>query len=1159
MLLKFLVLFLVLMSETNFVARRWFSFHNMGAGPSPRCGHTLTSARDKVVVLGGESSAAVAGKDESTVAFVLDTSRIRFPSSESSGSTKSSSKERVRNITSPPPQGFGDRRPSSRGNQQGGMGSLNERSSRGIDSPVPPPGAEYSEEGSMNRRGPPTNRIRSPSPLNNGMVGNPPPSRGSSKHNRQGSNENRSTSQQGSLRTRTISPLPVRPTTASPPPPTIESQPPPIESQRPPKPAEETHSREISVETGSAEKISKLNDDGESLNTGDQSPSEPKHSETHHEEASTPITPSSPTVDDLKKQLAWATTELALAQSKGYIPDRSSTPSADDDLTAILKTDIPPKDTKLLQALLSTRHQLSRIKELVNDQTKTASEKIAEAERQRDDAMSEIAYLRARLAAAQTGDNGTIPEDRATELSKKLVSALAIQSDLNLKVEDLTKQLELEKMARQSAEETASSHLEKFSEAEERRKEGWNQVETLKGKISETQRMASEEKTKSVDHQAQANNLRIEAEELRKQVAELTEMVDVHSNAVKATKSAISSSVERSEMAEASLRIERAKRNELEKEVLQLRQELGSLDSHKAIIEDLERQLGQARDEAESARSVMLEGLDNLLTKTTRPIPQDYEGRIQTLQEHLDATKSLHSESRESADQALAELAKANERIVSLEAAQSKSVQDLSTLQSRLSETLYQLHNLQDEHTQVRSRMTDVQRELEASQVKHTALKQLLSERPSSGSPSRMVDTPDISNKLLNLEAQLDEAHRLRDEMEASHDQYLHDLSVATKRHKEATRRQREAEDRVKELEGELERSSNMSGSGSSSADVIEANRRAADAEKKLAESTVVFQERLSQLEADYQAAVQYVKTTEKMFRRMREELTKYKSQNAFLQTELHELKRQSLRDGTDGQQGWESEKERLEKEIEALHIAQKTETASAAEQIKSLQTKLDQHVEERDVLKLQLSDVQKELQTATEKTRSLEEELQRMKGDTTKSNLEAELTMAKANTKRLEQENQSLETRALEAEEKISLLLDQFENSVDSYRRSIVGVTKRDGNSSPPISPRTSSVGNRTSIALDSLAHELDQLRSHWESSTARYRLSTASSLGRDSPTRTGLGLMPTFDFDSHRPDSGDSNSSQKVNGVRRDGDAPSRWREGPDSQPARLRQITA
>ena len=91
-------------------------------------------------------------------------------------------------------------------------------------------------------------------------------------------------------------------------------------------------------------------------------------------------------------------------------------------------------------------------------------------------------------------------------------------------------------------------------------------------------------------------------------------------------------------------------------------------------------------------------GLDNLLTKQTPPVPQDYEGRIQTLQEHLDATKSLHTESRGAADQAIQDLNKANERIIALETAQSKSVQDLLSLQSRLSQTLNQLHALQDEH-----------------------------------------------------------------------------------------------------------------------------------------------------------------------------------------------------------------------------------------------------------------------------------------------------------------------------------------------------------------------------------------------------------------------------------------------------------------------------
>src|SRR5271169_227387 len=96
------------------VARRWFSFKSMGVGPSPRCGHTITTTRDKLIVLGGESATNAAGKDESTVAFILDTSKIRFPSESafptsnpSASVTKqpsSGSNSKVRNLISPPPE-----------------------------------------------------------------------------------------------------------------------------------------------------------------------------------------------------------------------------------------------------------------------------------------------------------------------------------------------------------------------------------------------------------------------------------------------------------------------------------------------------------------------------------------------------------------------------------------------------------------------------------------------------------------------------------------------------------------------------------------------------------------------------------------------------------------------------------------------------------------------------------------------------------------------------------------------------------------------------------------------------------------------------------------------------------------------------------------------
>jgi chromosome segregation ATPase len=1033
----------------------------------------------------------------------------------------------------------------------------------------PPPGS----------RGPRANpsRIRSPSPVKGGSL----PSRGSSEnrghHSRSNSGSGSSIPHTGSLRIRATSPLnpniggmatniqPLEPRPSS----SKQSQ---LRQLQSPQlngmesdPYESRsrniapHSRDISLDD--SEKVKSEDMESTRSTTGDQSPDEPKHSETHHDEISTtpqPLAIDANSVEELRKRLAWATTELALAQSKGYTIDKLD---EEDDIADILgKNNIQVKDTRLLQALLSTRHQLSRVKDLVKDQTRSASERISEAERQRDEALSEAAYSRARLAAAQSGDEEgglNAQNDRATELSRKLVTALSMQNELSMKVDDLTTQLSAEKKARKVVEDTATSHLSKFDDAEQRHQEGWSQLEEIRGKFKDAQRVATDERVKSVDREALASNLRIETVELKKQVAELTELVETQTHAVQAAKTAIASATQRAENAENALNAERAQRRELEREIIKLKQDLGNLEGQRSRIEDLESQLDHAREEADAARNVMLKGLDNLVARSTPSNSTlDYDGRIRSLQEHLDATKSLHTESREAHDNATQELQKAHERITALEQAQAQSVREAGNLQTRLSESLDHLNSLQEEHTIARSRMADVQRDLDASYVKHSAVKQLFSERPSTASPLRsMSDTPEFSNKLRELERQLDESQRLREEMEMSQEQVMQNLSVASKRHKDATRRQREAEDRVKKLEEELERASAPSVSGSSTADVAEATRRQLDAEKKLADSTVVFQDRLAQLEADYQSAVHYVKGTEKMIRRMKEELTKYKSQNAFLQTELHELKRQSLRGSDEELQGWESEKERLMKEIEAVQLAQKSETESAAEQIRSVQRKLDQHTEERDVLKSQLESVQKDLRVSSIRSQELEAELHRMNHyDDGKSQLENDLAVAKASSVRLEQENQLLEARALEAEEKVSLLLDQVENSVDTYRRSIV--TKRTDGNSPPISPRSSSVGNRTSVALDSLAHELDQLRTHWESSTHRYRLSTASSLGHESPTaRThGLGLMPSFDFESHRTV---DDSDRRVNGVHHPSE--SRWRDDAEVQPSRVRQVTA
>lgn len=75
------------LSALKLTTRKWFAFQNLGPGPSPRSGHSMTAfASGKVLVMGGESPEIVNneanGLDEGEMnrtVFILDTTRINYP------------------------------------------------------------------------------------------------------------------------------------------------------------------------------------------------------------------------------------------------------------------------------------------------------------------------------------------------------------------------------------------------------------------------------------------------------------------------------------------------------------------------------------------------------------------------------------------------------------------------------------------------------------------------------------------------------------------------------------------------------------------------------------------------------------------------------------------------------------------------------------------------------------------------------------------------------------------------------------------------------------------------------------------------------------------------------------------------------------------------
>jgi myosin heavy subunit len=272
--------------------------------------------------------------------------------------------------------------------------------------------------------------------------------------------------------------------------------------------------------------------------------------------------------------------------------------------------------------------------------------------------------------------------------------------------------------------------------------------------------------------------------------------------------------------------------------------------------------------------------------------------------------------------------------------------------------------------------------------------------------------------------------------------------------------------------------------------------------ESREQEADRTFREKLEQLENDYQSAVHYVKGTEKMLKRMKDELSRYKTQNAKMQSELEAAQR-NLEDSRDEPSEdvaeLEAERDRLEQTVSEIEARASASIANLEARIAQLQGDLDEATTEKQHSLNEHERFRQELLSAAERSRT---ELEQLK-----------------------QENTHLETRASDAEQKVNMLLEQVQTSVGHYRRQSQhgpgtnGISRshsnassntigggNEGNGRPRadsnVSQESSFPDNRGSMALDSLANELDALRTHWESTNRNYRLSSQLDMER-TPTK--------------------------------------------------------
>ncbi|EAW11530.1 putative cell polarity protein (Tea1) [Aspergillus clavatus NRRL 1] len=1083
--------------------RRWYSFQNMGPAPSPRSGHSMTAFGKQIIILAGEPSSAPRDPAELSTAYILDTSKIRYPTENHNGDKAAAPHIAMRKMSGDrqgTPTGRTSREaqnpPSADSHQRRGPGQSREsfsmNSSGRPGDYIPGPGSRLPRASIAQAPAGPPPPGQAPTP---GARGNAPqhapnarsktPTTGDRPYGgpvtdtvrviaserdrdstgaRESSKESRPVNDTGAMsgERRTPTQTPSRMSARA-----MEAgEAAPLARQRSLRQQRQRGSMDSADESilgrhasidGSIESRGQRN----SKTIGDE-PRSPRL--TAHQEALIKE------LEAAKSRNAWYASELALAKKAGYTINFSHSPLSDERPAETFADE----DRPLIEAFLAMRAELAKMQATVDRQAAIASKRVAEVEHQRDVAVNEAAYARAKLAAHGGSQRGT-PQpdggsqdtedavaDRSTDMGRRLALALAAQNELRSKLEAITTDLDQEKRGRELAEETCEATRRRLAELE--LQNNTLEVESLRAELHRVDAAAREESLLRSEAESSLKRLALDKEELLKKLEDSSSRLRDFGSNLGNLREAVTASSEKTALLERQLEEERELREGLERRLLQLRSEheerTAELDNATRRLRDAEELAESNAREAETHKNAFLAGLDRASSfDSDTSIHSLADQRVAALEAHVERANTLAKANQVAADEAADKLRRAEERIAGLEAYQEQASREGLQLRRQLQAAMKESQAHATENRELKSKLENQLREAGALAIQHAALKDLLGERgvsytdsrrsPRLESPGSRFGTPE-QTRLRDLEQQLSTSLKAHEELKASFEN----------REQEADR---------------------------------------------------AYREKLEQLENDYQSAVHYVKGTEKMLKRMKDELTRYKAQNTKIQADLEAAQRsisQASGQASEAPAEWEAERQKLQQSLSELQKDTTSSIAALESQITKLKQDLSAAEAEKDESRSEYESIKEELAAAAEKNR--------------------------AELEQLKHENALLEARASDADQKVAMLLDQVEASVGHYRRQsqpiqgMNGISRTHSNaSSNTISgvsgvsarPRADSAvsqddpfpDNRGSMALDSLANELEALRSHWESTNRNYRLSTQSEYER-TPTKETHGLSDSL-----------------------------------------------
>ncbi|KAG0275451.1 Negative regulator of mitotic exit [Linnemannia exigua] len=735
---------------------------------------------------------------------------------------------------------------------------------------------------------------------------------------------------------------------------------------------------------------------------------------------------SSNELKDLKQREQWLMAEVSMARKKiGDRPLSMAIMALEDELE---NCEVDSEKYRIMQALLNVKAELERSKTTIATQAQIASNKVREAERVRTSALQEAAYLKAKVSALESGEVTALVSTetaRAVDLEKRLTSALAQLDKYEAQFVQYETILEHEKHSREAAEEREREASSRAEDAQIAHTRALSELTNLHERASVAEASLRETVAKSATSEAGLSSYQQQSAALFSQISTLKTTVDHQKKSLEKVKMAYAVANERAEHADKMWNQSRKDMDQIQLEMASVR---GDMDRAQRESEHWRTKAGEtellwqkAKKENETMRALLEEDMNAAYNPTSKDRKHD-------------SIMAITSASR---------LAELEHELTTLRGLLKESQDALTEAHKDLGDTMLRLSQLEQTSMSARSEAATAQRQLTEARGKVTLLQAQLIRREEA--------VEEMVKEQENNEAQLGLLRGVMKENGIVADDFI--LDALSKG----------------------DSSGNKSGGDGGKGAVLPLKQKVQDAEKRAAEAERQVDElkkvksqlaaRIEQLEADYQTAIHYVQSTESMLQRLRDEAQAAKTEKEALRASLKELEGKHALTNTAGGVGVETMAEleeevadlhqqlhashergvELERQIKALSGQAARSTSSQGQQLEAVEKVL---AETRRRLDLS----QEELEQAHELNKvtgqELEDALDALKKNNLSSGgngtaaLEASMENAQRTILGLQRTNKDLEEQLQASENKISLLLDNFQSAPESVRNSVASLS---------------------------------------------------------------------------------------------------------------------